>query len=163
LTHQLGWFSLPYLLFLASIFIAIFVVDFEHQVIPDSFVFLLFTVSLLALLIFPNSSFYFQIFLGFLSSFFFLLLYAVTKGKGMGLGDVKLVLAGGVILGATQTFFWITTSFIIGGVVGLILILFKKARFGKPIAFGPFLVSSFFLTVLLGEVLVKGFEEIFNI
>ena len=72
----------------------------------------------------------------------------------MGLGDAKLVLALSPILGWPQIMVWIFLSFIIGAVVGLFLIAIKKASFGKHIAFGPFLVIAFFITLFWGEYLI---------
>lgn len=69
----------------------------------------------------------------------------------MGLGDVKLAIAGGLILGWQSTLFWIVTSFMIGAVVGMMLLAMGKTKFGKQIAFGPFMVISFFLALFWGN------------
>ena len=147
----LGVWALPYLLLLASGFITVFVTDFELEVIPDSIVFFLFALSLLILVIInPNFS-YANILLSFSTAAFLLILHLVTNGKGMGLGDVKLALVGGIVLGWPSALIWMMLSFIIGAVVGLILIFFKKAAFGKHIAFGPFLAASYFIALVFGD------------
>ncbi len=69
----------------------------------------------------------------------------------MGLGDVKFALFAGTFLGYPQTAIWLFASFLIGAVVGLILIFTKKASFGKHIPFGPFFFFFFFLVLFLGE------------
>jgi leader peptidase (prepilin peptidase)/N-methyltransferase len=69
----------------------------------------------------------------------------------MGLGDVKLALFAGSFLGLTNSLSWIFLSFVIGALVGLLLIFFGKAAFGRQIAFGPFLVICFFLILFWGE------------
>ena len=81
-----------------------------------------------------------------------LLTNLVTRGRGMGLGDVKLALFLGTVLGPKLTVVWLMISFITGALVGLALIIFGKTSFGKKIAFGPFLVIGFFVTVLVGSV-----------
>ena len=86
-----------------------------------------------------------------------LFLNIITQGRGMGLGDVKLALAQGAILGWPSSLVWIFLSFIIGGFVGLILVFFGKAKFGKKIAFGPFLIVSFFITLFWGDQLLAMF------
>jgi leader peptidase (prepilin peptidase)/N-methyltransferase len=98
--------------------------------------------------------FYEVLFFSFLTSTFFLLLHLVTRGRGMGLGDAKLVLALSPILVWQQIVAWLFLSFAIGAVVGLALISFKKASFGKKIAFGPFLITAFFATLFWGNSLV---------
>ena len=66
----------------------------------------------------------------------------------MGLGDAKLGLVGGLFFGLGNSFYWLTVSFILGAVVGLILIFSGKAKFGKPIPFGPFLIAGYIITML---------------
>ncbi|MDP3994359.1 MAG: A24 family peptidase, partial [bacterium] len=88
---------------------------------------------------------------GFISAFFLLLLHLITKGKGMGLGDVKFAILGGLVLGWPYFVVWLFLSFIIGAVAGIVLILAKKASFGKKIPFGPYLVISFWLTMIYGN------------
>ncbi|OGM27356.1 hypothetical protein A3A76_02550 [Candidatus Woesebacteria bacterium RIFCSPLOWO2_01_FULL_39_23] len=149
--NLLGSGALPYLLMLAAGFVTLAVIDLEHQMIPDKITLSLFAITSL-ILIFLNPDYAYQSFLaGFLAALFLLLIHLATKGKGMGLGDVKLALLGGVILGWRSTVPWLMLSFIIGAVVGLILILFGKAKFGKHIPFGPFLVVSFFLALVFGD------------
>ena len=54
-----------------------------------------------------------------------------------------------------KTLVWIFLSFVIGASVGVLLILASKAKFGKQIAFGPFLIVSFFLIVIFGDFLLE--------
>ena len=69
----------------------------------------------------------------------------------MGLGDVKFALYGGFFFEISSMLDWLFGAFIIGAVIGLILIFLKKARFGARIAFGPFLAVSLILTLILGN------------
>lgn len=134
-----------------SLLIAIFVIDLENKIIPDELVFagLLF-VFVFLLLVSPNLIFM-SFFVGVSAAIFFLLIHLLTRGRGMGLGDVKFGLLGGVILGWPESAVWLFLSFVMGAVIGVFLILLKKARFGREIPFGPYLVASFFLTLIYGE------------
>src|SRR3989344_1792609 len=154
---ELGFLLTAYYLLLAAVLIAIFIIDLENQLIPDGLVFLIFTLNVSLLVLSSDKNFYQIMFTGFLSAFFFLFLNLVTRGRGMGLGDAKLVLALSPILGYPQTIVWIFLSFIIGAVVGVLLIAVGKASFGKHIAFGPFLVIAFFITLFWGDLLVNSF------
>ena len=71
---------------------------------------------------------------------FFYLLWRGTKGRGFGLGDVKLAPALGILLGWPKVTVGIFLAFIIGSVAGLMLIALGRKKFKQTIAFGPFLV-----------------------
>lgn len=150
----LGFYSLPYLLFIGIFLITIFITDYEHKLILDKFVFIPFSLTLLLIIFFNPDYSYANLFLSFASAFFFLLIHLLTRGKGMGLGDVKLALLPPLILGWPFTLIWLFLSFIIGAIVGVVLILFKKAKFGKQIPFGPFLIIAYFLVLFLGDKLL---------
>lgn len=152
----LGGYALPFLLFTASALLAIFVIDFEEQLIPDRLAFLLFGTSFLLIVLSPTPDLYNRLLTGFSLAVFLLLLHLVTRGRGMGLGDVKLALFGGFFFNWPLALVWVYSSFVIGAAVGLLLIALDKAKFGKQIAFGPFLVISFFVTLFWGEQVRNG-------
>lgn len=142
-------------LFIYLITVSIMVIDFEEGIIPDELNFLGFVVSFFYILLFRNSFIFQHIFWGFALSSFMLLIHLFTKGKGMGLGDVKFALFPGSFLVFPLNLIWLFLSFIIGSVVGIFMILFKKAKFGKPIPFGPFLGVSFIIVLIWGKNLVE--------
>lgn len=149
-----GVWVLPYLLAVTAALIIIFVIDLEHKLIPDEATFFIFTMSSLALLFSTDDNFYRIFFCAFLASFFFLFLNFITKGRGMGLGDVKLVLALGLVFTDWKILIvWLFLSFIIGAIVGVFLIAIGKAKWGRQIAFGPFIIASFFITLFWGKIL----------
>ena len=136
-------FSLsPIYYILYTISIAILVIDLEHQIIPDE---LSWFILLLGLI---NFSFL-NIFSGFLFASVLLSLHLVTKGRGMGLGDVKLAIPLGLWLGLEKGLNWLMTSFILGGIVASILLLLGKAKMKTKIAFGPFLIVGFWIIIFL--------------
>lgn len=153
----LGALTLPYFLLISSVLIAIFFIDFEEQIIPDKLVFLLISATFILIYLFFND-FYSRIFSGALVSMIFLLLHYLTKGKGMGLGDVKFVFFGGMLLGAKMLFTWIFLSSLIGALIGVILMPFGKTKFGKQIPFGPFLIIGLFLTIIVGDIFSLPFQ-----
>ena len=145
-----------YYLLLTAILITILVIDLENKLIPDELTFLIFSISFLFLLLSPAPNFYSVLFAGFLAATFFLFLNIITRGRGMGLGDVKLVLALSLsFLNWQFLVLWLFLSFAIGAVIGIFLIIIGKAKFGKEIPFGPFLIASFFITLFWGDFLVK--------
>lgn len=146
----------PFLLFVSSVLISIFVVDYEHMIIPDDFVFIGLLGTFVYLLATPQI-FYSNLLMGFVSSLFFLGMYLITLGKGMGLGDVKLAILIGSILGLELSIIWLLSSFIVGGIIATILLVSKKANLKQKIAFGPFLIFGFFVAILFGNKLVYLF------
>ncbi|MCS7092769.1 MAG: A24 family peptidase, partial [Patescibacteria group bacterium] len=121
--------------------------DYDYMIIPDELVFFLLGVSILLLILFNNGFLYSYLFSGFLASNFLLLLHFVTGGRGMGLGDVKLALPVGIILGLSGTIYWLMVSFVVGGIFSAFLLFAKKIKLRSKIAFGPFLVIGFFITL----------------
>jgi leader peptidase (prepilin peptidase)/N-methyltransferase len=76
---------------------------------------------------------------------------AVISQSALGLGDAKLAASLGTLL---AWFGWLTlargvvAAFLFGGLYGAGLIVFRRARRGQRIAFGPFMLAGAFLAVL---------------
>jgi prepilin signal peptidase PulO-like enzyme (type II secretory pathway) len=64
--------------------------------------------------------------------------YAATRGRGFGLGDVKLGAVVGAGLGAWPGVVAFSASFIIGAVAGIVLLALGRSR-KDAIPFGPFI------------------------
>jgi prepilin signal peptidase PulO-like enzyme (type II secretory pathway) len=150
----MGLLAIPYLIFISVALMAIFITDIEKQMIPDELSYSLFSITFIALIISSPEDLYLRLFTGFFLSLSFLFLHLITLGRGMGLGDVKLVLFAGIFFGFKLSVVWVFTSFVLGAIIGVILILLSKAKFGKQIAFGPFLIVSFFLIILFGDTIL---------
>jgi prepilin signal peptidase PulO-like enzyme (type II secretory pathway) len=141
------------LLVLLSSLGAIFIIDIEHMIIPDSLIFpLLLIVYLFFAIYFSQETFLFLL-TGLVAALFLLFLHLITFGKGMGLGDVKFAIIGGFILGPQLTLVWLFLSFVLGAVVGVFFLLLGRTKFGKQIPFGPFLVISFILVIFKGPLI----------
>ncbi len=86
---------------------------------------------------------------------FLLLLYLLTKGRGIGGGDIKLMAAAGLLLG------WkcIILAFIIGCVLGSVihLIRMKVSKADHVLAFGPYLSAGILIASLWGEKIVNAY------
>jgi leader peptidase (prepilin peptidase) / N-methyltransferase len=132
-------------LLIFSILVLIFVIDMENQIIPDSLVF--FGIGILLIFNFSLPS----LLAGMLCATFLLLINLITRGRGMGLGDVKFAILGGYLVGLPLSFIWLTLAFLTGGIVSVILILGKKAKLKQKIAFGPFLIIAVPLALIYGE------------
>lgn len=139
--------SIYYLIIVSSL-IVIFFADLKYGIIPDKIIFPAIVVSLIYITIptfYPQfSNIPLSIFNHLLSAvgalLFFLFIYLIAKGKGMGLGDVKLSFLIGLVLGFPGAVLALYIAFLTGGFIGIILILWKKKTLISAIPFGPFLV-----------------------
>lgn len=146
--------STIYFLLVYCLLVLVFTVDFEFQIIPDAFVYFGIFLSFAYLLFFNPQSLFPSLFAGFLASFFLLSLFFVTKGRGMGLGDVKFAIFGGMLTGIKLLYIWLFLAFLTGAIVGIILILGQKASLKSKVAFGPFLAFGLFVSILCGEKII---------
>jgi len=71
--------------------------------------------------------------------------------KGLGMGDVKLLGAMGVLLGAYGTLFAVLVASIVGSIVALYLLARKRVNMKTKIPFGPFLALGTFVSLYLSE------------
>lgn len=90
-----------------------------------------------------------------ISTLFFVLLIVVTRGKGMGWGDVKYVLLLGLLLGYPTIIIAVFLAFLTGAIISIGLILLGKKHFGQTIPFGPFLGLGAILALLWGNLLIN--------
>ncbi len=89
-------------------------------------------------------------------------IYKVTKEKGMGFGDVKFAIPMGLILGAKAGFLGLYLAFMIGGIVGIILLIFRLRKMKSMIAFGPFLIAGMSMMLFFQERIYTYFTAWFH-
>ena len=85
-----------------------------------------------------------------------LVIYWASRG-GMGFGDVKLVFVLGVWLGLEQSLLCLLLAFILGGVVGVILLLTGLKNRKDAIPFGPYLCVSGWVSLLCSKELIAWY------
>ncbi len=131
-----------------SILLVISVIDFKDLIIPNQLVIAILLIAACYSLYDGN---YLSHIIGFfVVSLVLLIINIITKG-GIGMGDVKLMAVGGLLLGISK----ILASFVIGsvvaGIAGIILLLLKKASRESKIPFGPFLAFGIMTVLLFGD------------
>lgn len=94
-------------------------------------------------------------------SLFFLFLIFITKGRGMGYGDVKLGFLIGLFNGFPHNLLAIFLGFLVGSVYSLFLIAMGKKSMKDTIPFGPFLITGSFITFFAGEFILNWYLNIF--
>lgn len=143
-------------IFISSlIFMAIFFVDLQYGIIPDRLSIILTILSIIYVLV-SDVDILRHIYAGIGSLIFFIGLFLVTRGKGMGLGDVKISFSLGMFLGFPFVVYGLYLAFLTGAIVSIILVLWNKKKFrGGTIPFGPFLTASTLFTLLFGEKIIE--------
>jgi len=144
------------------------VYDIKHKIIPDQFVYT-FCIFALASLFLGGVSWWHvptftQLMAGPIIALPFVLLWLVSRGTWMGLGDGKLALGIGWLLGLNGGLNAVILAFWIGAAVSVIWLLWSQKKF-KPrteIPFGPYLVIGLYL-VLLFKIIVIDLNVVKNI
>lgn len=146
--------------FIFSSLLVIFMADLKYQIIPDSMVIL----GIIGVLSLGQA---FEALQGpalWLSAIgaggFFILLWFITKGKGMGLGDAKFAFLMGLILGYPNIIVACYLAFLTGALYGVILILLRKKKLRAHIPFGPFLVLGTVIALVWGIPLIEWWTNI---
>lgn len=148
---------------IASLLLIIAVYDVRHTIIPDSWVYLFafFAFAFSFLVAFEQGQLDWMslVFSGPLCALPFAILWFVSRGTWMGLGDAKLALGIGWLLGLEAGVYAIFLAFIIGALISVCVLLplpyllgvIRRHRLGErarsftmksEVAFGPFLISA---------------------
>ena len=146
--------------FVAAFFVAVLValsaIDAEHRILPDKVV-LPATVVVLAaqVALMPDRTP--EWVLGALGASLFLFVALLAYPKGMGMGDVKLCLLLGAMLGKT-----VVVALMVGMIAALVPAVFLLARHGAAarkmgIPFGPFLALGAVIALFWGEALLDAY------
>lgn len=134
--------------------LALGLIDFDHQLLPDTITLPILWLGLLinvfGLFADTDSSIIGAI-AGYLTLWTVYQLFKLVTGKeGMGYGDFKLLAMLGAWLGWQMLPVIVLLSSLVGAIVGITMILFLKKDRQKPIPFGPFLAGAGFLSLLWG-------------
>ncbi len=99
-------------------------------------------------LIIHNSLFINHLIFAIIGGVFFGLIILLTKGRGMGMGDMKFGVLMGLVLGS-KLVVALYLAFVSGAIVGVLLIVLKKKSLKSKVPFGPFLVASTLILMFL--------------
>jgi leader peptidase (prepilin peptidase)/N-methyltransferase len=151
--------------------VSLSLIDFDHQLLPDTMTLPLLWMGLLLSLtasgtghspehsipVDPRSSILGTAF-GYLSLWSVYQLFKLLTGKeGMGYGDFKLLAALGAWMGWQMLLPIILLSAFTGAVVGIALIVIRGRDRNIPIPFGPYLAAAGWIALLWGPELVDAY------
>jgi len=162
-----NFINLVYLLIVSSLLVIIFVYDLKHYIIPDKIIYpailVVFIYRLFEILNFDQWNLGLEILknlqmpllTAISAGTFFFLLWLVSGGRWMGLGDAKLAFFMGLFLGFPNILVSLFSAFFLGAIIGLGLIAFGEKSLKSKIPFGPFLVTGTFIALFFGEKIIN--------
>ena len=148
---------------LTWILITLTMIDYDHQLLPDSL-----TLPLLWLGLIINSQGVFTdlesalwgAVFGYLSLWSVYWVFKLVTGKeGMGFGDFKLLAALGAWMGWQLLPLIVILSSLVGAVIGIGLIALKGREQGQPMPFGPFLAIAGWIAIIWGEQIINSYWQ----
>lgn len=143
-------------LLVTCLMLVITIYDVKHKIIPDAWVYTFAILALAKLFYVPEIGFVMPALIDLLAgpilALPFALLFLVSKGKWMGLGDAKLILGIGWLLGLEAGLSAVMISFWIGAIVSVIwvYIVFRKIKMRYEIPFGPYLILGMYIVLFTG-------------
>ena len=143
-------------LILTPMLICVVVIDYELQIIPNRLNLSMFEVGLIFAFLYgiSNVAISINMFLGMLVGGGIFLgitfLGSLVYGKeAMGLGDVKLMGALGLLFGLSNILIITILAFLIGAVLSIILLITRIKKTDEYIPFGPFIVIATYISMFV--------------
>lgn len=150
-------------LILTWVLIALTMIDFDTQLLPDNMTLPLVWLGLIVNaygLFVPLEEALWGAVAGYLSLWTVYHGFKLITGKeGMGFGDFKLLAALGAWMGWQLLPVIILLSSLVGAVVGILLIAIKGRDKNIPIPFGPYLAAAGWLALLWGHDITQAYLQ----
>ena len=153
------WLTVGLYCGLFSLLLVASVIDWREFIIPNGINLAIFLLGLVRLATDLQNWLFYVV--GMLAvSLVFLLLHILTGGNGLGMGDVKLVAAAGLLLGWPK----MILAVLIGSVAGALIHSVRMKRgAGRKLAFGPYLAAGIWFAALVGEPLIHAYLGLFGL
>lgn len=153
------WLTVGLYCLLYSMLMVLSVIDWREFIIPNGINLVIFLLGIVRLVTdLANWPLYV---IGMVSvALVFLLLHVLTGGNGLGMGDVKLVAAAGLLLGWPK----MILAVLVGSLSGAIIHSIRMRRgAGRKLAFGPYLAAGIWFSALVGEPLITAYLSLFGL
>ena len=153
------WLTVALYCLLSSMLLVLTVIDWRTYTIPNGINLVIFLLGVIRLA--TDLANWPAYVIGMLSvSLVFLLIHVVTGGNGLGMGDVKLVAAAGLLLGWQK----MILAVLVGSLSGAVIHMIRMRRgAGKKLAFGPYLAAGIWLAAIVGGQLISAYLSLFGL
>jgi len=141
-------FTFVYLIISVAFLVVIFVYDLKHFLILDKIIFPAIFIALIYNLLDLNHLFFSALPAAVGACLFFFFIFAISRGKWLGFGDVKLAFFLGLLLGFPNVLIGFFLSFLVGAIIGVGIIILQGKNLKTEVPFAPFLVIG---TLIAGE------------
>ena len=158
---------LPAYLYLAALGVALALIDLDVRKLPNALTLPAYFVGpfLLAVAVLSHDDGGWDALLRALGGLaamygFYFVLWYVTRGRGMGFGDVKLAGVLGLFLAFLGWNVWLVglfAGFFVGGVVSILLLAAGRAERKSRVPYGPFMLTGAFIAVFVGSGLAHSY------
>ncbi len=152
------------LLFFTWALISLTMIDADTQLLPDQITLPLLWLGILVNtsgLIVPLSDAVWGAIGGYMVLWSVYWLFKLLTGKeGMGFGDFKLLAALGAWMGWQMLPLIILLSSLVGAVVGIAILAFKRQGRDTAIPFGPYLAAAGWIALIWGEPIIDSYLQI---
>jgi len=129
--------------------VVIFVYDLKHFIIPDKVIYPAIAIAAICnFSAWPSA-------LG--AAAFFGAIVLISRGKWMGVGDIKLGFLMGLILGFPNILVALFLAFLIGAIIGVGVIISGKKTLKSEVPFGPFLVTGTIISLFWGQKIINWY------
>ncbi|MBD3329929.1 hypothetical protein GF354_00185 [Candidatus Peregrinibacteria bacterium] len=158
--YLVNWATFEYFIFylILSVFlIAIFFYDILYKEIPDRLSIPAIAIAIAGGLTVGTPEPLDMLIGGCAIFGFFGLQYALSKGKWIGGGDLRMGALIGVILGLYKSLGALAIAYIGGTILLLPLIILKKIHKKSEVPFGPFLVIATFIMLFFGDEIISWY------
>jgi leader peptidase (prepilin peptidase)/N-methyltransferase len=160
----LDWALPAYLIFFAAL-VAITFIDLEHYIIPNRVLyptmFICLPLLVLAAALQDQWGNLERALIGGAAAWAFFLILHLVSPRGMGFGDVRLSFLLGLLLGwldLRHVFLGVFFGFLLGSIVGVVLLALRRRGRKDHIPFGPFLAAGAVIAVLFGSSILAWYS-----
>ncbi|MBA2940050.1 prepilin peptidase [Paenibacillus sp. CGMCC 1.16610] len=142
---------------LVSLLVIITVSDLSYMLIPNKILIVFFPIFIVLRFIFPGDQAWWSYVLGAVIGGGIIVLIAVLSRGGMGMGDAKLLVVCGAVLGLPHIMVAFVLACMIGSLIGGLLLLLKITKRKQPIPFGPSLALGIMISYGYGSDMIKAY------
>jgi leader peptidase (prepilin peptidase)/N-methyltransferase len=154
---------LPYLL-MVTVLVIVSTIDIQKQIIPNKIIYPAILIGFVAMgivsLVRGDGNIILRSLIGFAIGGLPLGLLALAIPKGMGMGDAKLAAFTGIFLGYYQAL-GLFFGFLLGSIIGIILMVLGRQGRKSRIPFGPYLAAGALIALFWGPQFWNLYRNLF--